>query len=96
MPQRQNVDLDAPRKIPPPQDAEVYLGYVRMAKYSREDPARFISLCKHDKIKDIRRFKGHEATNNAIIMLNSGRQIASTLEWNPLTFALVNNESHVL
>jgi hypothetical protein len=67
------------------------MGYFRMARYSREDPARFISLCKHDKIKDIRRFKGYEATNSNIIMLNSGRQIASTLQWNPLTFALVYN-----
>jgi hypothetical protein len=44
-----------------------------MAQYSREDPSRFISLCRNDEITDIRRFKGYEAANNNIIMLSSGR-----------------------
>ena len=74
----------------------VYMSPAAMTDLARNDPEKFINLCKKNDIKDIRFYKGYEATNDKVVMLNTGRQISSTVNWNPLTFALVNNSKPLL
>ena len=51
-------------------------------------PAKFIQKTKSAKIKDFSKYTGFEYTLENCLILESGREIESTLSWNPLTFAL--------
>ena len=52
-------------------------------------PQKFISKTKVAKISDFTKYVGFEYTLENCLILESGREILSTLTWNPLTFALV-------
>ena len=60
-----------------------------MAKMACLNPLKFIQKTKNAKIYDFTKYVGFEYTNENCLILESGREIESTLTWNPLTFALV-------
>ena len=47
-------------------------------------------------MKDFSRYVGYDLTKIQYILLESGKQIHNTLDWNPLTFALVFEKSLLL
>jgi len=52
-------------------------------------PNKFIQKTKAAKICDFSKYVGFEYTLENCLILESGREIESTLSWNPLTFALL-------
>jgi hypothetical protein len=60
-----------------------------MAELAYNDPDRFIELTKKNLVKDFSKYVGYDLTRVKYIILDSDRQIHSTTNWNPLTFALV-------
>ena len=60
-----------------------------MAKMACVAPNKFIQKTKNAKIFDFTKYVGFEYTLEHCLILESGREIESTLTWNPLTFALL-------
>jgi hypothetical protein len=59
-----------------------------MARLACLQPGKFIQKTKAAKIRDFSKYVGFEYTLINCIILESGREIESTLTWNPLTFGL--------
>lgn len=71
------------------QEQMIYEEITEMAKLSAMQPLKFIQKTKAAKIHDFSKYVGFEYTIENCFILESGREIESTLSWNPLTFALV-------
>ena len=71
------------------QDEVVYSDMAGMVEIAYNEPERFIELTKKNLVKDFSKYVGYDLTKKQYIILDSDRQIHSTTDWNPLTFALV-------
>jgi hypothetical protein len=67
----------------------VYEELTAMARMACMQPLKFIQKTRAAKIEDFSKYVGFEYTLENCLILESGREIESTLSWNPLTFALV-------
>lgn len=70
------------------QEQFVYEELTAMAKLACTQPQKFIQKTRAAKIMDFSKYTGFEYTLENCIILESGREIESTLSWNPFTFAL--------
>ena len=78
------------------QDEIVYKDLSVMAEMAYADQDRFIELTKKNHVKDFSKYVGFDLTKSSYIILDSGRQIHTTKDWNPLTFALVFEKTRLL
>jgi len=78
------------------QDPIVYQQNLEMAKLSVKDEAAFIKLAKQNQVYDFSRYTGFNYAAESFIILESGRRVMDTSNWNPLTFALVLNRPVLL
>ena len=80
------------------QEEMVYTDFIGMAKMAFEDEDLFIQKTKDNKVYDLSKYVGFEVIRDRLnyFILKSGRQIHSTADWNPLTFALVYEKEKLL
>ena len=55
-----------------------------------------MQIVRSNQVDVLTQYKGYEAIHETFVMLGSGRQINSTRQWNPLTFALVYNKTELI
>ena len=86
------------RRAPFKQDQIVYEDLQNMAKMAVKDESNFITLTKQNKIKDLSKYVGYEMIGDqeSYMILKSGRQVQSTYDWNPLTFALMLEKDNLV
>ena len=78
-----------PRGDPFTQPPQVYSDLTLMARMSLENPKEFIRLTRQAEVKDFSKYVGFNLAAEKRIILDSGRQITDTSDWNPLTYALI-------
>ena len=88
--------IHRPRGDPATQDEIVYSDLAGMAELAYIDQDRFIELTRRNKVKDFSKYVGFDLTKSSYIILDSGRQVHTTVDWNPLTFALVFEKTRLL
>ena len=79
---------NVPRRAPVP--PEVYLYPQKVVEMACKEEAKFIKLMKDSDVRDFSQYVGFESG----ITLASGNR-PSTLEWNPLVFALVQGKQEL-
>jgi len=67
----------------------VYTQTKEMAQLACKDPASFISMTKKAEVKDLSKYVGFNLVSERDVILQSSRTVLSTVDWNPLTFALL-------
>jgi hypothetical protein len=76
-------------------DPKVYNDLPKMASLAATDEEAFIKLIRQNQITDLTKYKGFNYAEK-FFMLESGRQITTTEEWNAFTFALVLNKPSII
>ena len=67
-----------------------------MAKLAATDETQFIKITKTQQVTDFQNFVGFNFGAEKFILLESGRIIGDTTKWNPLTYALVFNQTDLI
>ena len=88
--------IHRPRGDPATQDDIVYTNFPVMAEMAYTNQDQFIELMRKNKVKDFSKYVGFDLTQSSYIILESGRQVHTTIDWNPLTFALVFEKAKLL